>query len=79
MSFPVTQFWINRLSTQYRLDQNQNGGGIAVYVWEDITWDKGFLMTMKHFLSELIFENASGYFVHYTIHLFSLVNSFSIT
>ena len=32
MPFPVTQFWINRLSTQYRLDQNQNGGGIAVYV-----------------------------------------------
>ena len=30
--FPVAQFWINCFSTQCRLDQNQNGGGIVVFV-----------------------------------------------
>ena len=30
--FPVAQFWINCFSTQCRLDQNQNGGGIVIFV-----------------------------------------------
>ena len=36
-SFPVNQFFINGFSTLYRLDRNQNGGGIIIYVGEDIT------------------------------------------
>ena len=35
--FPVNQFFINGFSTPYRLDRNQNGGGIIIYVREDIT------------------------------------------
>ena len=35
--FPVNQFLINGFSTPYRLDRNQNGGGIIIYVREDIT------------------------------------------
>ena len=36
-SFLVNQFFINGFSTPYRLDRNRNGGGIIIYVQEDIT------------------------------------------
>ena len=36
-SFPVNQFFLNGFSSPYRLDINRNGGGIIVYVREDIT------------------------------------------
>ena len=35
-SFPVANFVIDGLSTPYRLDLNSNGGGIMLYVREDI-------------------------------------------
>ena len=36
-SFPVNQFCIDAFSTSFRLDRNRNGGGIIIYVREDIT------------------------------------------
>ena len=35
-SFAVSQFLIDGFSTSFRLDRNDNGGGILVYVREDI-------------------------------------------
>ena len=35
-SFTVSQFLIDGFSTPFRLDRNDNGGGILVYVREDI-------------------------------------------
>ena len=35
-SFPVLQFHIDGFSIPYRLDRNRNGGGVTVYVREDI-------------------------------------------
>ena len=35
-SFPLTQFLIEGFTTPYRLDQNGSGGGILVYIAEDI-------------------------------------------
>ena len=35
-SFPSAQFQITGLSTPYRMDRNENGGGIILYVREDI-------------------------------------------
>ena len=35
-TFPVSQFHIERFSIPYRLDRNRNGGGVTVYVREDI-------------------------------------------
>ena len=35
-SFPSGQFVIKGYSTPFRLDRNQNGGGLLVYVREDI-------------------------------------------
>ena len=35
-SFSLNQFHIDGLTTPYRLDRNQNGGGIMLYIREDI-------------------------------------------
>ena len=35
-SFPLTQFLIEGFTTPYRLDRNGSGGGILVYIREDI-------------------------------------------
>ena len=35
-TFSVSQFHINGYSKPYRLDRNRNGGGIIIYVREDI-------------------------------------------
>ena len=34
--FPLSQFHIDGFSTPYRLDRNKNGGGILIYIREDI-------------------------------------------
>ena len=36
-SFPVSQFCIEGFSPPFRLDRNANGGGILIYIREDIT------------------------------------------
>ena len=35
-SFPTGQFFIDGFSTPFRLDRNSRGGGILIYVREDI-------------------------------------------
>ena len=35
-SFPIGQFLLNSYRTPFRLDRNAHGGGILLYVWEDI-------------------------------------------
>ena len=35
-SFPIDQFIISGYSKPYRLDRNRNGGGIIIYIREDI-------------------------------------------
>ena len=35
-TFPLNQFAIQGYSKPYRLDRNRNGGGVFVYVREDI-------------------------------------------
>ena len=37
VSLPKTQFCIDGFSIPYRLDRNRNGGGLMIYVREDIT------------------------------------------
>ena len=36
-SFPTTQFMINGFSAPFRLDRNDKGGGVIIYIREDIT------------------------------------------
>ena len=35
-SFPTTEFFMNGFSSFHRLDRNCNGGGIILYIWEDL-------------------------------------------
>ena len=35
-SFPQGQFLIETFYSPFRFDRNKNGGGIILYVWEDI-------------------------------------------
>ena len=35
-TFPVSQFHIDEFSKPYRLDRNRSGGGVIIYVREDI-------------------------------------------
>ena len=47
-SFPKAQFCIDGFSIPYRLDRNRNGGGLMIYVRDDITSK----MLSKHHLLE---------------------------
>ena len=35
-NFPISQFHIDGFSKPYRLERNRNGGGVIIYVREDI-------------------------------------------
>ena len=35
-TYPISQFHIDGYSMPYRLDRNRNGGGVTIYVREDI-------------------------------------------
>ena len=35
-TFPTAQFLVNGFSDPYRLDRNRNGGGVLIYIREDI-------------------------------------------
>ena len=54
-SFPTGQFHIHGFSEPYRFDRNANGGGILMYIREDIP-SKLVLtkMTTERFLPKLI-------------------------
>ena len=35
-TFPLGQFYVEGFPIHYRLDRDRNGGGVIIYVWEDI-------------------------------------------
>ena len=52
-SFPKGPFLIEGFHSPFRLDSNRNGGGIMLYVWEDIPaklLSDGFLCAENLFL-----------------------------
>ena len=62
-SFPNGQFHIHGFSEPYRFDRNGNGGGILLYIREDIT-SKLILtkMTIEGFFVEINLRKKSGSF-----------------
>ena len=52
-SFPTAQFFIDGYSAPYRLDRNRHGGGILIYVRDDISSKQ----LVKH-----TFKDDRGYF-----------------
>ena len=64
-SFPVAQLCIDGFSIPYRLDRNRNGGGIIIYVREDITSKKltkhKFPDDIEALFTQINFRSASRY------------------
>ena len=63
--FPAGQFHIHGFSEPYRFDRNGNGGGILMYIREDIP-SKLILtkMATEGFLSKSTWEKKMGPFLH---------------
>ena len=63
-SFPNAQFYMKSYSKPYRLDRNSKGGGITLYVREDIPSKLINSSCTKHdkeyFFVELILESKNG-------------------
>ena len=55
-SFPSAQFFIQGFSAPYRLDRNKRGGGILIYVREDISSKQLTRHTFKHDIEGLFLE-----------------------
>ena len=62
-SFPTGQFHIHGFSEPYRFDRNSSGGGILLYIREDIP-SKLILtkLTIEGFFSEINLRKKGGFF-----------------
>ena len=73
-TFPESQFFINGFSKPYRIDRNRNGGGVMIYVRQDIPSKRlsiniTFLLILSVCVLKLILGNPNGFCVVLTIHL----------
>ena len=60
-SFPTGQFHIHDFSEPYRFDKSSNGGGILLYIREDIPSKLIFTkMTIEEFFVEINFRKKKG-------------------
>lgn len=55
-SFPSAQFFIEGFSAPYRLDRNKRGGGVLIYVREDISSKQLSKHTFKHDIEGIFLE-----------------------
>ena len=55
-SFPTAQFFIEGYSAPYRLDRNKHGGGILIYVREDISSKQLMKHTFNHDIEGIFLE-----------------------
>ena len=55
-SFPSAQFFIDGFSAPYRLDRNKRGGGVLIYVREDISSKQLSKHTFKHDIEGIFLE-----------------------
>ena len=64
-SFPTSQFLEKDFAEPFRLDRNRNGGGIMIYIWDDIPrtllLKHIFQVTLKVYSYNSILGNANGY------------------
>ena len=52
-NFPIEQFFINGFSSPFRHDLDRNGGGILLYIREDIP---SKLLTIEHIIEAFFIE-----------------------
>ena len=82
-TFLMSQFLVTGFSVPHRLDRHRNGGGIMIFIRDDIPSrmlrSMFFQMILKVYLLSLILEKLSGYFLgHVTdqlkvIHIISII------
>ena len=74
-TFPLSQFHIDGFSTPYRLDRSRNGGGMMIYIREDIPSK----MVTKHcFPNNIEAENVNGCYVGFIIRRLKKINTLMI-
>ena len=66
-SFPSGQFIIKGYSTPFRLDRNQNGGGLLLYVSEDIFFFSFFCSLFFYFFCSLFYVDTNFLFTNLPI------------
>ena len=64
-SFPTAQFFIDGYSSPYRLDRNRHGGGILIYVREDIS--------SKQLIKHTFRDNIEGIFLELNLNKYKLL------
>ena len=71
-TFPTAQFLVKGFSEPCRLDRNKNGGGVMIYIYEEIPnkllVNMFFHMICKVCLLNSILGNINGYFLKHTTH-----------
>jgi len=64
-TFPIAQFFIDGYTAPYRLDRNKHGGGILIYVREDISSKQLTKHTFGH--------DMEGIFIELNLHTYKLL------
>ena len=81
-SFPSSQFHIEGFTKPYRYDRNRNGGGVLIYVREDIPCKilpQCVESDIRRYFLKLIFVKPNGFYVPVITHLVSqMIISFII-
>ena len=71
-TFPPVQFLVNGFSEPYRLEINTKGGGVMIYILEDIPsklLDKdAFPYNIEVYLLNSFLGNVNGYFLEHSIY-----------
>ena len=80
--FPNSQFHMDGFSLPYRLDGNRKGGGVTIFVKEDIPSNlltkQNFPSDVEGLLAELNFRKSNGFSFAFVTHLHKMISIFLI-
>ena len=80
--FPNSQFHMDGFSLPYRLDGNRKGGGVTIFVKEDIPSNlltkHIFPSDVEGLLAELNFRKSNGFSFAFVTHLHKMISIFLI-
>ena len=75
-SFPDDQFFLDIYSTQYKLNQNRNGGGIMLFARNDVPSNMIPIekLPIESFLVELNLRKKGSLLIAFTISIMGILN-----
>ena len=80
--FPNSQFHMDGFSLPYRLDGNRKGGGVTIFVKEDIPRNfltkHNFPSDVEGLLAELNYRKSNGFSFAFVTHLHKMISIFLI-